>query len=206
MSACSRRPFILADACRSTLAVVVVLVATAAQASDQAETGDRPAAHAVRTEVTLSPSGDRLGPITAGTPFSAAALQTLFPAATVREATGHTEGEAYPLLEVIEDQAVLLELRSADGSRVHSVEILAAARVGNLGVRHGATYAEVFGGEPRPNCVPGIEEQSGQVVCRAPSSGHVSLVFGGGWVGPDGELPPPEVLRDWTVERVIWQP
>ena len=182
------------------------MLATVACASDQAGTGDRPFAHAAGTEITLSPSGDRLGPITAGTPFSAAELRSLFPAATITEATGFTEGEPYPLLRVAEDHALLLELRSADGVGIHSVEIMAGVPVGNLDVRHGATYAEVFGVDSNPHCVPGVEEQSGRVICPAPSSSHVSLVFAGIWAGPDGELPPPGVLRDWTVQHVVWRP
>jgi Protein of unknown function (DUF1131) len=55
-------------------------------------------------------------------------------------------------------------------------------------------------------CAPGVEEQSGEVICPAAATGHVSLVFDGAWDGPDGELPPPEELRAWTVERVIWRP
>ena len=98
----------------------------------------------------FQPSGDRLGPITAGTPFSAAELRSLFPAATITEATGFTEGEPYPLLRVAEDHALLLELRSADGVGIHSVEIMAGVPVGNLDVRHGATYAEVFGVDFEP--------------------------------------------------------
>ncbi len=206
MSVHARRPFILADVGRSTLLGLVALLATAACASDQTGTGDRPVSPGPKTGIVLSPSGERLGPITAGTPFSAAGLRSLFPAATVTEATGSTEGEPYPVLQVAEDHTPFLELRSADGVRIDTVEIMAGARIGNLDVGHGAAFAEVFGNGPSPDCVPGIEEQSGQVICPAPSSSHVSLVFTGVWDGPDGELPPPAVLRDWTVERVIWRP
>ena len=166
----------MADVGRSTLLGLVILLASAAHASDQAGTGDRPVSAAPRTEIVLSPAGDRLGPITVGTPFSAAELRSLFPAATVTEATGVTEGEPYPILRVAKDQTALLELRSADEIRIYSVEIMAGARVGNLEVRHGAAYAEVFGQDASPDCVPGSEEQSGRVICPAPSSSHVSLV------------------------------
>ncbi len=141
------RPFTSAGACRATLVGLVALIATAARGSDPARTGDSPVVPVARTEISLSPSGDRLGPITARTPFSAAALRSLFPAAKVTEATGYTEGETYPLLRVVEDQSVLLELRSADGLRIHSVEIMAGVPVGNLGVRQGASFVGVFGEE-----------------------------------------------------------
>lgn len=172
---------------------LVVLLAIAAHAAD-------------RAGAALALTGDRLGPISAATRFSAAEFRSLFPAATVTEASGVTEGEPHPLLRVADDQGVLLEVSSADGRRIHAVEIMAGVRVLNLDVRHGATFAEVFDAGPRPDCVPGIEEQSGQVICPAPSSSHVTLVFAGVWAGPDGELPPAGVLRDWTVERVVWRP
>jgi Protein of unknown function (DUF1131) len=202
----ARQAPILAAIGRAILLGVVALLPTAAPASSQAG-GSAPArTHAPAPAITLSPSGDRLGPVDAGTPFSTAELSSLFPAATVTEATGATEGDPYPVLLVAKDETPLLEVRSADGQRIHSVEIMAAASVGNLGARHGDTYAKVFGELARPDCVPGTEEQSGQVICPAPSSSHVSLVFAGAWEGPDGELPLPEVLREWTVARVIWRP
>ncbi len=92
------------------------------------------------------------------------------------------------------------------GSGFDSVEIASGVRVGNLGVRHGDTYHQVYGAVASSDCAPGGEEQSGQVICPAPSAPQVSLVFDGDWAGPDGELPPPEVLRAWTVERLIWRP
>lgn len=156
--------------------------------------------------IALSPAGDRLGPITARTRFSAAELTSLFPRAVVTEATGATEGETFPMLRIADGDRVLFEVWSADGTGIHSVEIMADAAVSNLGVRHGETYAEVFGVGASPSCAPGVEEQSGQAVCPAPCSDHVSLVFAGMWDGPDGELPPPEVLREWTVERMVWRP
>jgi hypothetical protein len=202
----ARQPLILAAIGRAILLGLVAPLPTAAPASGHAGDRERAGAHAPATEITLSPSGERLGPIAATTPFSAAELRSLFPAAIITEAASTTEGEPYPVLRVAEDQTPLLEVRSADGRRIHSVEIMAAASVGNLGVRHGETYAKVFGEHARPDCVPGTEEQSGRVICPAPSSSHISLVFAGVWEGPDGERPPPDVLREWTVACVIWRP
>jgi hypothetical protein len=179
--------------CRLVALGVVALLAIAAQAAD-------------RAVITLSLADDRLGPISAATPFSAAKLRSLFPAATVTEGSGATEGEPYPLLRVADDRGVLLEVTSADGRTIHAIEIMAGVRVENLDVRPGDTYAQVFGEGPGPACVPGLEERSGEVICPAPSSSHVTLVFDGDWAGPDGQLPPPDVLQDWTVAHVIWRP
>jgi hypothetical protein len=182
----------------ATVLAVTALLALTSPALAQTDTS--------AAAIALSPAGDRLGPITAQTRFSAAELSSLFPGAVVTEATGATEGETFPTLRVADGERVLFEVRSADGAEIHSVEIMPNVAVDNLGVQHGETYAEVFGAGSSARCAPGVEEQSGQAVCAAPRSGHVSLVFAGIWDGPDGELPPPEVLREWTVERVIWWP
>jgi hypothetical protein len=182
----------------ATVLAVTALLALTSPALAQTDTS--------AAAIALSPAGDRLGPITAQTRFSAAELSSLFPGAVVTEATGATEGETFPILRIADEDRVLFEVRSAAEAQIHSVEIMADAAVSNLGVRHGESYAGVFGAGASPACAPGDEEQSGQVVCPAPCSDHVSLVFAGIWDGPDGELPPPEVLREWTVERVIWRP
>jgi hypothetical protein len=186
---------------RPAILAAAALLALASPASDRTNAGDTGG-----IEIVLSPAGDRLGPITARTPFSAAELRSLFAGAVVTEATGASEGEPYPMLRIADGQRTLLEVRSADGNAIHSVEIMPGAAVDNLGARHGETYAQVFAAGPRPACAPGVEEQSGQVICPAPGTNHVSLVFDGAWEGPDGELPPPEELRAWTVEHVIWRP
>jgi hypothetical protein len=181
--------------------LAVLLLALASAASPRTDPG---AAGGI--EIALSPAGDRLGPITARTPFGAAELRSLFAGAVVTEATDASEGELYPMLRIADGDRTLLEIRSADGKAIYSVEIMPGATVGNLGVRHGETYAQVFGAGPRPACTPGLEEQSGQVICPAPATSHVSLMFDGSWDGPDGELPPPEELQGWTVQRIVWRP
>ena len=131
---------------------LLALLATMVPACAETAGGNRAPAPA-GSPITLS--GERLGPITAGTPFSAVELRSLFPAATVTEATGATEGEPYRALRVAKGQTVLLELRSADGLRIHSVEIASGVRVGNLGVRHGDTYHQVYGAVASSDCAPG---------------------------------------------------
>jgi Protein of unknown function (DUF1131) len=195
-----QRRVLFARASRRAI-LAAALLALASPASPRTDPG---AAGGI--EIALSPAGDRLGPITARTPFGAAELRSLFAGAVVTEATDASEGEPYPMLRVADGNRTLLEIRSADGNAIYSVEIMPGAPIDNLGVRHGETYAQVFGAGPRPVCAPGLEEQSGQVICPAPATDHLSLVFDGAWDGPDGELPPPEELRTWTVERVIWRP
>lgn len=147
-----------------------------------------------------------LGPLDADTPFAAETLAAAFPASTIVDADGMTEGERYPALRVVREEEPLLEIRSRDGARISSVEILDPDAVAGLDLRRGATFAEVFPPGVEPGCDPGVEEISGRVVCRAPSSPQILLVFAGAWDGPDGRLPPAGTLAAWTLERIVWRP
>jgi hypothetical protein len=46
---------------------------------------------------------------------------------------------------------------------------------------------------------------SGTVSCPAPGSKHVHYLFEGTWDGPDGKLPPREILRGWTLRAIFWK-
>jgi len=155
--------------------------------------------------LALSLAGDSLGPIGRTTPFEAGALERLFPAASVTGAVGFTEGEAFRIYRVTAGDAVL-DVRSMDGVSIHSVEIVDAAATGPLGALFGQSYLAVYNGVADPDCRPGMEEESGLVLCDAPSLPHVTLMFAGSWDGPDGRLPPRQTIASWIVERVIWRP
>jgi hypothetical protein len=156
--------------------------------------------------LTLAPAGDRLGPLAADTPFSEEALATLFPSASIRTSTRTSEGEPYPVAHIARGGTPLLDVHSGDGSTIYSVEILDGVTIEGLGVQRDASWAEVFPVGSVPYCNPGGEEESGQVVCQSPVSEHLLLLFGGDWNGPDGKLPPREVLVHWRLERLSWRP
>ena len=66
----------------------------------------------------------------------------------------------------------------------------------------GAAFASI---DPAPkDCVAGMEAMSGMVLCRDASIAHIGLNFAGEWAGPDGELPPAEVLSTFTVTELTW--
>ena len=157
------------------------------------------------TAVVLSEAGDKLGPISADTPFDAVELRALFPGHTVTEAVGHAEGDAFRELRIEADDGPLLALRSDRGA-ILSVEIFELAALRGSIAGHGDRFSEAFPDGPGTMCEPGMEEESGKVVCSPPRSSHLMFVFEGAWDGPDGVLPPADVLGDWTIRRVIWLP
>ena len=103
---------------------------------------------------------------------------------------GVTEGASYPVYNVALDGTPIVDVRSVDGSSIHSVEIYGAPSIGVLGALLGDRYDGVFGEDTEPACTPGLEEQSGRALCPGPFSDHITLVFAGSWDGPDGVLPP----------------
>ncbi|EBE3493299.1 DUF1131 family protein, partial [Salmonella enterica] len=43
------------------------------------------------------------------------------------------------------------------------------------------------------------------VECKAEGSQHISYVFSGEWSGPEGLMPPDDVLKNWDVRKIIWR-
>lgn len=157
-------------------------------------------------ELTLKAQGDSLGPLAVTTPFDAGTLSGLFPGATVTERVGMSEGEAFPVYRVARNGDPVLDVRSRDGRTIQSVEVFAGAVGGPLTALLGRRFDRIFGGAEPPTCTAGMEEEAGRVLCAAPLSSKVTLVFAGSWEGPDGFAPPLEVVAGWTVERVLWRP
>ncbi|MDH3525635.1 MAG: DUF1131 domain-containing protein [Acidobacteriota bacterium] len=195
--------------------LAAAMIAASLLAAAGCSTGDPGAGASAAGVAPPEPSaaGGALGPITGLTPFSASELRSLFPAARVTERTESSEGEPYPVLVVEDEETLLLVRGTGDGAAIHSVEILGRGAPdfgtgleSGLGVSRGDTFGEVFPRGTTPECGPGVEEAAGQVACRAPDDDHLTLVFSGPWDGPDGELPPLEVLTSWSVARLIWKP
>lgn len=63
-----------------------------------------------------------------------------------------------------------------------------------------AIYDKAFG-----HCVAAVEEEGEGVECKAPGSEHISLLFTGSWQGPEGLMPPDDVLKNWKVHKIIWR-
>lgn len=43
------------------------------------------------------------------------------------------------------------------------------------------------------------------VSCRSPANPRLHYLFNGDWQGPEELLPADDVLRNWTLRRIIWQ-
>jgi hypothetical protein len=62
----------------------------------------------------------------------------------------------------------------------------------------------------RKYCIPGAEAWSGKIICRTRDAArsdtkHIRHVFSGEYDGPDGELPPLDVAKEFVIEATVWE-
>lgn len=156
--------------------------------------------------LTLTPTG--LHGITKTTPFEIAKIQALFPHTEVQLAKAMTEGMEYKIMVVAKNNEPLFTLLpTAEKKTPEHVLCLATDSshiINSLGVKVGDSYQTVYQGKKAPNCIPGIEEMSGQAICSAKGADNIYYVFYGKWDGVDGTVPPADIINQWKVKDIIW--
>jgi len=164
-------------------------------------TGPNRAEEQGKTSVVITASG--VGPLNAGTPFKISAIAKLFPGLKVAAGVDMTEGMEFPTIEVIDSRGVLLEIVPVPNqSVIYSVmtkrkEVLHRGR-GQIG----SSYPEIFGAKLSKACSPGSEEMSDKLICQAPESDSIHLVFG----GLDSTSPSPAELKNMRIMEIYWTP
>lgn len=168
------------------------------------ERATAPASEAIPVAFTIR--AEAAGPITAATPYSAAALRQLFPGERVEVTQTADEGGVVSALTVFhEGLQVFLVLPERGGRTIRAVHGAGLAVAGPEGQRLGATFAEI--GVKRAACRVGTGPWAGMAICRSPRTPNVQLVFdNGGWTGPLSELPPANVLGTAMLQRIVWLP
>lgn len=181
-------------------ATVVLLSVTACD--DQANTVVQPT---VKPIEMLSVDG--IGPINGNTPFNLHDITMAFQGLNVAQRTNYAEGREYPVITVSQDLKPLLTINpDAKQEKIFSV-MVSDNLIGNgLGHALGSRFNEVYAYGATEECRAGAEELSGKVLCYAPKTGNVLYLFGGTWNGPDGSVPPKDVLANWQMEAMIWKP
>lgn len=152
-------------------------------------------------------SVDGVGPINAQTPFNLHEITTVFQGLNVAQQTNYTEGEEYPVITVSKDLKKLLIINpDAKHEKIFSVMVQDNLIGNRLGHSLGMKFVDIYTYGQNSECAAGAEELSGKVLCYAPDTGNILYLFGGAWDGPDGAVPPKDVLADWTLEAMIWKP
>jgi hypothetical protein len=100
----------------------------------------------------------------------------------------------------------LLTINPTNENEIFCIVIESPLITSLVGGSIGDSYFLIFG-EPDSStmCVPLQEEFSGKVSCRAPGTRNIYFVFTGEWTGPDGQVPPAEVLKNRKVEKIVWR-
>jgi len=155
-------------------------------------------------ETILSLDANGLGGIGGSTVYSLEAVSAAMPGYAVTAEEYYSEGDAYPMLVVRDGDRLIAEVlaRYGDDAHVGSIIVKDAGITLEGRVAIGDAYGSIA---PAPvECVAGMEENSGMALCRDSEISHIGLVFAGDWAGPDGELPPTDVLATFTVNTITW--
>lgn len=152
-------------------------------------------------------SADGIGPINGDTPFNLHDITMAFQGLNVAQRTNYAEGKEYPVITVSKDLKPLLTINpDAKQAKVFSVMVHDNLIVNRLGHPIGSKFTDVYTFGATEECAAGSEELSGKVLCYAPKTGNLLYLFGGTWNGPDGSVPPKDVLAKWQMEAIIWKP
>jgi hypothetical protein len=152
-------------------------------------------------------SADGVGPLNGATPFNLHDITMAFQGLNVAQRTNFSEGAEYPVITVSKDLKPLLSINpDAKQEKVFSIMVHDNLIGNRIGHPLGSKFTDVYSANSTEECGAGSEELSGKVLCYAPKTGNVLYLFGGTWTGPDGSVPPKDVLANWRMEAMIWKP
>ena len=156
-------------------------------------------------DVVLTETG--LGPLAAGTTLDlakAAAVSERFEAQAFQSGS---EGMAMPAVALVNRKGVRVAeaVYAGEGQPLYRITVLRKAIPNSFGHRVGDAFPDVVPqAEVAARCVAGAEEFSGAAVCFEGADSNLAVVFAGRWDGPDGTLPPADVLAGWKARALIW--
>ncbi|NET36727.1 MAG: DUF1131 domain-containing protein [Cyanothece sp. SIO1E1] len=154
------------------------------------------------SSLALSETG--LGTLNRDSNFDTATLQQALPGYMLEKGTQTAEGEPFEVFRVYQQDQLILEVHAdLSGSKIDSIVLLSDTIPGPNDTRVGISFVETVGHE-QFDCLPGVEELSGKVVCYLGEDTLVQYVYEPMWAGPDGVLPPPEVLTTAKLNRMFW--
>jgi len=187
---------------RIVLLITVLMTMIGCNTDEQQKNKATPS---VEKEITLSAAG--VGPLNVSTPFNIHQITLAFDNYSVTEYTKFQQGEQTPVIRVSENGTPLIIINpDTKGDSIFSI-MVNSKQIGNtLGHEIGNLYQAVYNHENREPCMAGAEEFSGKVLCIAPKTANIIYQFRGQWDGPDGEIPPTEILSEWVLESIIWKP
>ncbi|QHM71975.1 RpoE-regulated lipoprotein [Mixta intestinalis] len=150
---------------------------------------------------SLTVTEQGVGAVNGETPLQESAIsEALNGDYRLRQGMRSEQGSIVSFWQALKDDEVRLILSGKES--VSRIEIsdpdIASADGTRIGDAFSKRYQKAFG-----HCQPVVNEAS--VLCQAPDSQHISYLYQGKWAGPQGLIPPDDVLQSWRVSKIIWQ-
>ena len=114
-----------------------------------------------------------------------------------------TNGEIVSYFEALKDQRVMLIINGSNG-KVSRIDVMDPSIESEKGVKIGTPFGDLYD-KAFGVCEQGRGDDDYLVVCKAPNSSHISYAFKGEWTGPESLLPSDDMLKKWTLTKIIWQ-
>lgn len=149
-------------------------------------------------------TGQGVGALTSMTALEESAInEALEGDYRLRSGMKSVDGNIVRYFEALNDDRVALVINGA-GGKVSHIDVLdeaiPTADGVNIGTPFSKVYRQAFG-----HCVSATGDDSGSVLCKMEGSQHISYLFSGEWRGPQGLIPPDDILKTWTLSKIIWQ-
>ncbi|BDH44976.1 RpoE-regulated lipoprotein [Salmonella enterica subsp. enterica serovar Choleraesuis] len=153
---------------------------------------------------SLEISDQGLGNITAGTHMDQDTISdALGSSYRVRSGMKTHNGGIVSFYEALRDDrlSVVVEGENSQVSKITVMdpEIETANGV-KIGTQFSELYSKAFGA-----CSRATGDDAALVACKAPGSQHLIYLFSGMWHGPDGLIPSDDALKNWKLNKIIWQ-
>lgn len=153
-------------------------------------------------------TGREFGPFDPATTYTRDGLESRLPGYQLVESELQSEGQPYPVTMAIPeggDEPVIVVAAIPGSDLIFAVAVRERGRIANPLGEINQTYGEA--GFDGMTCWPGVEERSGSVVCLDPRNAAVGYWLDtGDYQGPDGELPPQDVLSEAVIYEIRWTP
>lgn len=155
---------------------------------------------------TLTVSADGLGNITSSTKITEIDIKNeLGSRFHYREGMEMQGNDLIVVVQGLEDNKIHVAFYGKEKGTVEKIEVFDAKATTDWGTTIGTPFNEVYK-KAFGSCSKGPkDEKQRTVLCQSEQAKSVSYVFSGQWDGPDGLMPPDEVLSNWTLTQIIWQ-
>lgn len=145
-----------------------------------------------------------VGSINAGTPLSEGALQNALDGRyQLRSGMGTSNGQLIAFYQALDGKDVKMIISGQPKGSVRKVEVMDSAIGSAGGVKIGDAFSDTYS-KAFESCQLGQGDDVQSVECAAPQSTHISYVYSGEWSGPEGLMPPDDILKTWKVSKIVW--